>query len=103
MFFGQEVKFIFHRKISVDHRLPRRRVNIGDQFWQFMISLRPHHNINPWGAAADLFAFGLRDTAGHRNENTTAIRTQSLLLYLTQAAQFRVDFFGCFFSNMAGV
>ena len=60
-------------------------------------------NIDIGRTADDLFAFGLRDTAGHRNENTTAIRTQSLLLYLTQAAQFRVDFFGCFFSNMAGV
>ena len=97
---GQKAELVLDRKFG----LQRAAVALGarQQLRQMMIALRADHDIDHRRAADDLLAFGLRDAAGHRDIHVAAI-ARGFVLDDAQPPQFRVDFLGGLFADVAGV
>ena len=78
------------------------RLGARQQLRQMVIALRADHDVDRRRAADDLVAFGLRDAAGHRDVHLAAI-ARGFVLDDAQPSQFRVDFLGRLFADVAGV
>ena len=67
-----------------------------------MIALRPEHQIHGRRAANNLFALGLRHTAGDGDHDMAIFRCGALF-QAAHAAEFGINLFRCFFPDVAGV
>src|ERR1700704_4332806 len=63
------------------------------------IALRTAPDTHPWRAPDNPIAFGLRDTAGHRDAHVAAI-TRGFVLDAAQPPELRVNLFGGLFSDV---
>ena len=72
------------------------------QVGQVLVGLRPEHQVDGRRAAHHLLALGLGDAAADSNQHAAA---GAGLLFLQQAqpADFRIDLFGRFLADMAGI
>ena len=88
------------KSVSRTRPLPPRE--LGYHFGQPVIGLRTEDHIYVGRAAGDFCAFGLSHASGHAEHQATA-DAFPVALQLMQAAQFRKDFLGSLFADVAGV
>ena len=100
MVIGVALALVLDRKFGFQRAAVAFRAR--QQLRQMMIALRAAHDIAHRGAADDLLAFGLRDTAGHCDAHGAAL-ARGFVLGAAQAPQFRVDFLRGLFADVTGV
>ena len=101
MFFGQEIKLILDRKISIDDSMAGGGVRSGDKLRQAMIGLRADNNIHPRRTAADFLTFGLSNTSGHGDGHIAAGRASRS--FQSRNRPNGKHLLGSFFTNMTGI
>ena len=94
--FLEDLEFVLNREIRIERFFPA--AGFGFELWQFVIALRPHHQINKRLAAHNLFAFGLRHTARH-----TDFQVRVFVFQFPKPAKLRINLLGRLFPNVAGV
>ena len=94
------IEFVVGGKLGIDGFAVARGAR--QQIGQAVIALRTEHEIDRRSAADDLLAFGLRDAAGDRDDETPACGG-GRFLHAAHAAEFRIDLLGRLLADMAGV
>ena len=96
----QMIELVVDRKLGID----RVALALGarDQAGQMMIVLRTDDDVDCGRAADDFFALGLRNAAGHRDQDAPVVG-RGVFFQPAHAAEFGIDLFGGLLADVAGV